>query len=132
MQNYNINLHDIKPLLEVEEYSFYHLMILCLVALVVVLGLIYLIYKYFKNRNKYNKRKDYLSKIRELDLNDTKKTAYALSFYGEIFKNDSTRHLEMFNNITDRLKKYKYKKDVEKFDDEVLGYIELYKEMLDV
>ena len=132
MQNYNINLHDIKPLLEVEEYSFYHLMILCLVALVVVLGLIYLIYKYLKNRNKYNKRKDYLSKIRELDLNDTKKTAYALSFYGEIFKNDSTRHLEMFNNITDRLKKYKYKKDVEKFDDEVLGYIELYKEMLDV
>ena len=38
----------------------------------------------------------------------------------------------MYKNIVDRLEVYKYKKDVEVFDKEILGYIDLYKGMLDV
>ena len=65
-------------------------------------------------------------------MSDTKKSAYAISSYGFTFKDDSQRHSEMYKNLSDRLESYKYKKNVEKFDSETLGYIDLYKGMLDV
>ncbi|MEA2099713.1 MAG: hypothetical protein U9P72_06255 [Campylobacterota bacterium] len=131
-KSYDIPLHDIKPLLEVEEYSLYYFLGASFLALVFLFGIIYLIYIYFKNKNAYNIRKDYLKKIELLNLKDTKKSAYALTLYGEIFKDDSPRHIEMYKNITQRLEPYKYKKTVDEFDKETLAYIELYKEMLDV
>ena len=131
-QNYDIPLHDIKPLLEVDDYSFYYFLGALSVLIILLIGIIYLVYKYFKKRNAYNKRKEYINNINNLDINDTKKTAYQISFYGELFKDDSPRHAEMFQNLTQRLESYKYKKTVDKFDKETIGYIDLYKEMLDV
>jgi len=131
-QNYDISLHDIKPLLPIDDYSLYYFLGASFVVIAIILSIFYLIYRFFKNRNKYNIRKDYMQKIADLDLTDTKKSAYALTFYGAIFKDDSSRHTEMYKNITQRLEPYKYKKDVDKFDKEILGYIELYRGMLDV
>ena len=70
--------------------------------------------------------------IDNLDIDDTKNTAYLLTLYGATYKNDSSRHTTMYNNLASRLQTYKYKKNVEKFDDETLGYIELFKGMIDV
>ena len=70
--------------------------------------------------------------LRTLDLSDAKKAAYAITNYGATFKDDSPRHSEMYANLHNRLEKYKYKKEVEKLDEETLGYFELYKEMCDV
>ena len=131
-RSYDIPLHDIKPLLEVQEYSLYYFLAASFVAVILILGIIYLIYRYFKKRNAYNIRKEYIKNLSNLDYSDTKKTAYLISFYGAIFKDDSPRHTEMYQNISQRLESYKYKKAVESFDDETLGYIDLYKEMLDV
>ena len=131
-KSYDIPLHDIKPLLEVQEYSLYYFLSATVVVLILLLGISYLIYRYFKKRNAYNIRKEYLKNLNSLDFSNTKKTAYLISFYGAIFKDDSPRHTEMYNNLTQRLESYKYKKDVDSFDDETLGYIDLYKEMLDV
>lgn len=131
-KSYDIPLHDIKPLLEVQEYSLYYFLAASFIALILILGIIYLVYRYFKKRNAFNVRKEYIKNLKNLDFSDTKKTAYLITFYGEIFKDDSPRHTEMYSNLTQRLESYKYKKDVENFDDETLGYIDLYKEMLDV
>jgi hypothetical protein len=38
----------------------------------------------------------------------------------------------MYENLINRLEVYKYKKDVDAYDGEIIGYIELYKEMIDV
>lgn len=131
-QSYDIPLHDIKTIVEVQEYSFYYLLVISLAAAVLVLGLLYLIYKYFKNKNKYNERKEHFKILNELDLNDTKKAAYAISKYGATFKNDSDRQKGMYDNLTSRLEGYKYKKSVDAFDKETLSFIELYKGMIDV
>ena len=128
----NIQLHDIKTIVDVQDYSFYYFLGISFIAVILVVGTIYLLIKWFKNRNRYNQRKEYFKKIKRLNLKDAKKSAYAITFYGGLFKDDSPRHNEMFKNITQRLEDYKYKKDVEKFDKETLGYIELYKEMIDV
>ena len=131
-QSYDIPLHDIKPLLEVDEYSLYYFLGASSLLVILLLGIIYLIYRYFKKRNAYNIRKEYINNINALDFSDTKKTAYQISFYGEIFKDDSPRHAEMYQNLMQRLESYKYKKTVDSFDKETIGFMELYKEMLDV
>ena len=127
-----IPLHDIKPLLEIEEYSLYYLLGIISLVILLVLGISYLVYKWFKKRNAFNIRKEHKKLLSAINLRETKKAAYSLTFYGATFKDDSPRHVEMFQNLTQRLEVYKYKKSVDKFDKETLGYVELYKDMLDV
>ena len=131
-QSFDIQLHDIKPILEIEEYSIYYFSGMIFLSLVLLIGLGYLLYMWIKARNSFNQRKENLRLINELDFTNTKESAYAITSLGYIFKDDSPRHSEMYENLSARLGEYKYKKEVDEFDDEVKGYIELYKGMLDV
>ncbi len=131
-QTQTIQLHDIKTIVEVQEYSLYYLFGVTVLGLFVLLAIGYLAIKWYKSKNKYNQRKEYFKVLKSLNLKDTKKTAYAITFYGSVFKDDSPRHTEMFKNLTQRLEPYKYKKEVDSLDKDTLGYIELYKEMIDV
>jgi len=129
---YDVPLHDIKTIVEVQEYSFYYLLGSVFLAVLALSVLVYLIYKYIQKLNAYNERKEHLKLLNLLDLTDTKNAAYAISRYGITFANDGVRESEMYKNITSRLEQYKYKQSVEEFDEETLGYIELYKDMLHV
>lgn len=130
--SYDIPLHDIKPIMEIEEYSLYYLLGVSLFALALLFAISYLLFSWLKKRNRYNKRKEDFKSICELDFTRTKESAYAITLYGATFKNDSQRHLEMYENLLTRLEGYKYKKEVKAFDSQTLGYIELYKGMIDV
>ncbi|MCD6433135.1 MAG: hypothetical protein J7L21_03760 [Sulfurimonas sp.] len=127
-----IELHDIKPIVEIVEPSLYFFLATSLAVLLLVCVLFYLIYKWLKNRKRFNIRKEHLRLMNLLDLSDAKKSAYSMTFYGATFKDDSPRHAEMYRNLNLRLEDYKYKKEVEKLDRETLGYFELYREMCDV
>ncbi|QOY50873.1 hypothetical protein [Candidatus Sulfurimonas baltica] len=131
-QSYDIPLHDIKTIVDVTEYSLYYLLGVSSVVLIVLFLGLYLLYMWYKKRNAFNIKKEHYRLLHELDLSDTKHSAYAITSYGLTFKDDSPRHQEMYTNITNRLEVYKYKKHVDKFDSETLGYIELYKGMIDV
>ena len=132
IQSYDIPLHDIKPIVHVEEPSLYFFLGTIGIS-VLVLGIIgYFIYLWMKRRNAFNIRKYHYKLLNALDLKDTKQSAYLITTYGATFANDSDRHIEMFKNLVQRLETYKYKKDIEPFDSEMTGYIELYKDMLDV
>ena len=130
-REFDIPLHDIKPIVEIQEYSLYYLLGAIGLGLVILGFIVYFLYIWYKKRNAFNLRKYHLNLINDLDLSDTKNAAYALSSYGLTFKDDSPGHTEMYENITQRLEAYKYKKDVEAFDSETLGYIEVFKEMID-
>ena len=129
---YDVPLHDIKTIVEVQEYSFYYLLGVVFLSVLVLSVLAYFVYKYIQKINAYNQRKEHFKLLNSLDLTDTKNTAYAISKYGIIFANDGQRESEMYKNITSRLEQFKYKQYVEEFDKETLGYIELYKGMIDV
>ncbi|MCF6339419.1 MAG: hypothetical protein L3J10_01545 [Sulfurimonas sp.] len=131
-QSFDIKLNDIKPILEVQEYSFYYFLGLSFVLLLLILGVSYLIYMWIKQRNAFNIRKEHIGLLKSLDLSDTKQSAYDITRYGVTFRDDSLRHKEMFENITNRLATYKYKKEVKEFDKETLEYIKLYEDMIDV
>ena len=131
-QNYDIPLHDIKPLLEIQEYSLYYLIGVSIVVAFVLFAILYLILKWIKMRNAFNIRKEHFKLLNAVDLSDAKRAAYDITFYGHTFSNDSQRHSEMYKNLLDRLESYKYKKNVDAIDSEVIGYIELYRGMIDV
>ncbi len=129
---YDVPLHDIKTVVEVQEYSFYYLLGTVFLSILVLIAFGYFIYKYIQKRNAYNERKEHFKLLNSLDLSDTKNAAYAISRYGLTFANDGQRESEMYKNIISRLEQFKYKKSVEEFDRETLGYIELYKDMINV
>ncbi len=132
MQSYDIPLHDIKPIVDVHEYSLYYFLGVAGAAILLAGGILYLIYLWLKKRKRFNIRKEHKRVLNSLAFIDAKRTAYAITHYGATFKNDTPRHGEMYKNLTDRLEAYKYKKEVDGLDKETLGYFELYKEMCDV
>lgn len=132
MQSSEIILHDIKPILEVQEYSLYYFIALVALGFLLFIGLGYIFYKNFKAKKRFNLRKEHHERFKSLDLSKTKDAAYGITLYGLTFKNDSPRHTEMYENISKRLEAYKYKKSVDAFDEEVLAYIDLYRGMIDV
>jgi len=135
MQNIKQNeipLHDIKPLIEIHEYSLYCFLGVSLLATLIVVGLLYLAYRWIKNKKKFNLRAEHYKLLNNLDYSNPKKAAYDLTFYGTTFEDDSERHQKAYEDMIEKLEKYKYKKDVEDFDADTLHVINLYKEMIDV
>ncbi|MDQ1263314.1 MAG: hypothetical protein QG559_315 [Campylobacterota bacterium] len=131
-QSFDIPLHDIKTVVPIEDYSFYYLLAISAVVLLFVGAMSYLLYKWYKSRNRYNKRKEHFDILNSIDFANAKQSAYDLTLYGATFKDDSLRHKEMYENIINRLENYKYKKEVDAFDSEMIGYIKLYIGMVDV
>lgn len=131
-KSYEIPLHDIKPLVEIQEYSMEYLIVMSTILVIILLAIIYLLLKWFKQRKKFNLRKEHLQLIKALDYSDTKNAAYKLTLYGYTFKDDTPRHEKAYNELFETLQNYKYKKSVESFDKKTLHFIEIYKGMLDV
>jgi hypothetical protein len=130
--NYDIPLHDIKPIIDVQEYSLYYLLGMSFFVFLLACGILYILYKRIQRHKAFNIRKEHKKLLSSLDLSNPKKSAYLITLYGATFKEDSPRHVEMYANLTARLESYKYKKEVANLDSETLGYFELYKEMCDV
>ena len=131
-KNFDIPLHDIKPIVEVQEYSLYYFILLLALTIFLLFALSYLFYKYWKKKKRYNKRAEDKKALENISFEDPKAAAYALTFYGATFSDDSSRHHEMYQNLLGRLENFKYKKTVESIDEETMSYYQLYKEMCDV
>ncbi|NOQ29554.1 MAG: hypothetical protein GQ570_00375 [Helicobacteraceae bacterium] len=131
-QDLNIPLHDIKPLVEVPDQSLYILIALVVVGLVVLIFLAIWIYNYFTRVKKLNIRKRDFEALQNIDFSDPKAAAYDISKYGLTFSNDSEQLQQKYQNLSEQLSAYKYKKDVEVIDEKVKAYFEIYKGMIDV
>ncbi len=127
-----IPLHDIKPLLEIQEYSFYYLLALIAVGVIIVSALGYLLYKFIQRRNRFNIRAEHLKLLNTLDLSDAKAAAYEITQLGATFKDDSERNLNAYETLVEHLENYKYKKYVSGFDEETKHLLERYRGMIDV
>jgi hypothetical protein len=128
----SIPIHDIKPLVEIQEYSFYYFIALVVIASIILGDILYLLYRYLKHKNRFNLRKEHYRLFKNVDRSHPKQAAYALTKYGLTFRDDDARHAKAYDAMVEKLQKYKYKKDVEMFDKQTQHYIELYEAMLDV
>ena len=130
--NETIKIHDIKGLIEVPDYSIYIYYGLIIGAILLLCLIGYLIYKFYQNK-KQNIRKEYLSKLKAIDfkLNSSKQNAYEITKYGQLLAIDD-REVQLLNDLVQNLETYKYKKNVDNFDNETKALYDRFIESLDV
>ena len=125
-----IKIHDIKPLIEVPDYSMYIFYGLVLLVAIIFGLIIYFIYRFFKNR-KQNIRKEYFKKLKEVDFINSKQSAYSITKYGQLLAK-SDREKQLLHDLIEKLESYKYRKDVPSFDSETKLLFDNFMESLDV
>ncbi len=125
-----IKIHDIKDIVEVPDFSFYIYYGLISLAIILILIAFYFIYKFFKNK-KVNIRKEYYKILEELDLTNTKNSAYLITKYGHILAQNE-REKQLFYDLVEMLEIYKYKKNVPIFSEDIKVSLKIFMESLDV
>lgn len=129
---YDIPLHDIKPLVGIEDYSLYYFIATVSASIVVVFFIIYYLFKWIKKRKKFNIRLKHKEHLEGIDFQSSKDAAYKITMYAHTFKDDSEILQNAYEKLVEQLEKYKYKKDVDKFDEETIKLIDSYKSLVHV
>ena len=107
-------LKDIKPNVTIIDYQFY---VFIAVTLLIAALAIYLLFKFFKKKQP----NPYLIKLKNLDFNNSKQTAYEFSEYARYFLNDENK--DFYEEILKELEKYKYKPVVDDLDKKTIQKI---------
>jgi hypothetical protein len=124
--NATMQLRDIKPLVEIEDSSFYLYWGLILLGLLAVIIIGYFLYQKFKIIQKVHREKEYLEVLNTIDWSSPKKAAYKATHYGRLLVTDERREV-LFSQLLPLLERYKYKKETQRVDDETIGQFELYR-----
>jgi len=127
-----IKIHDIKPLVEIHEYSLYYFIALVSIVIILLSIIIFFLIRWYKNKNRFNIREEHFNLLKKINLKDAKSAAYEITFYGLTFKDDSQEHTLAYDNLQTSLENYKYKKYVDNFDKETKKYLDIYLGMIDV
>ena len=126
----NLTLRDIKPLMEIPDYSYYLFVgIVALLSIVLFLLLFSLVRHFWKNK-KANMKKLYLKQLKDINWKDSKKAAYEVTKLGRHFIDDK-RCSEIYQQLLPMLEVYKYKKEVPKVSNETLKQYNLLVHVID-
>jgi hypothetical protein len=123
-------LRDIKPLLEIPDYSYVMFVVLSLFLLIVLLGLLYFFGKKIWKNRKINMQKVYFERLKSVDWNNTKKSAYEVTFFGRALATEP-RVEEIYKQLLPMLEPYKYRKEVPMIDDETMKQYNLLVHIID-
>ncbi len=129
-QNLTAQLKDIKPLIEIPDSSFYLYWGLIGAGAVLSLGVLFFVAKKLWENRKINKAKQYLAALKSIDWSNSKKAAYEATHYARLLATDDRRK-ELFAQLEPMLEKYKYKKVVDKVDQDTLNKFNLYVQVAD-
>ncbi len=105
-----LEINDIKPLVTIPDYSMYLYYGLIFIAISIGCLMGYFVYKYFTT-NKISLDKQYYQKLQDIDLSNTKQSAYAITHYG-ILLTKTQRQKDIFEELNHLLEEFKYKKNV--------------------
>lgn len=131
MKDLNIPVHDITPLLEIPNNTYYYFLGWLCVTILISIFFAFKVIKYFRTK-KVSIRKEAYFKLSHIDFSDPKRAAYHISEFGRFFAHDNEQTSQAYLNLFERLEVYKYAPSVCKIDDETLGYYRLYLESIDV
>ena len=100
-------LKDIKPLVEINDYSFIILILTIIIFFSIsILGFYYL-KKYLKIKRERNKRDFYYQKLKRMDMQNSKQCAYTITKYGKFLVKED-KQIELLKNLNQNLEIYKY------------------------
>lgn len=131
MRSDDIPLHDIKPLVELHDYTLYYVAAAAVVVLILLLTVLYLLLRQWRASRKRDRRRECLEALKAVNPDDAKRAAYAITRFGRCFADDSPRLFEAYQGLCHRLEPYKFKKDVPQMDEETRAHIRIFLGMID-
>ena len=123
-------IKDIKPMVEIPDMSLYLYWGAILLALAILGAALYFLARKLWGWRKENREKAYLEALHRIEWSDPKRAAYEATKYGRLLATDDRRK-ELFSQLLPLLERYKYRKNVEKVDEETLRRFELYRNVCD-
>ena len=126
----NGGLRDIKPLLEIPDYSYAIFLALALFMGLLVLSLVLILLRKFWIKRKIDMKKVYFERLKNVNWQRTKEAAYEVTFFGRYFI-DEQRVEEIYKQLIEMLEPYKYRKDVPDIDEETLKQYNLLVHVID-
>ncbi len=124
------NLKDIKPLVEIPDSSFIIFSITLGLIAVFVLITLFFVWRYFYKKRLPNRKKEYLKILQNMNLSNTKESAYLITKYGRALANEPKKR-EILDELIKLLEEYKYKKDVDgEFKKEIKEYFDTFMELV--
>lgn len=100
-------LRDIKPLMEIGDYSFV-ILILTIIAVSGTLSIgIYYLIGYLKVKKERDKRDFYHQKLKKMDIQNSKQCAYTITKYGKFLVKEE-KEREFLERLNQNLEMYKY------------------------
>lgn len=125
-----LQLHDIKGLVEIPDYSLYVLLSLIILGVILVLCLCIYGYKYLK-KNTHTQEKVSASILKEMDFTITKQAAYLITHHGRIVAK-TPRDKKLLEELILDLTQYKYKKNTPTMQPKTTLLFEQFMESIDV
>ncbi len=130
MQDTNMTLRDIKPLLEIPDISYYIYYGLISLGVAIVSIVLFFAIRIYLQRRRENLAKGYLASLKDIDWSNPKASAYKVTHYARLLATDE-RRVKLFEQLKPLLERYKYKKEVEGVDDETIKYYNLFVQVAD-
>lgn len=125
-----IDLKDIRALEPINDISFYLFIIAITFVSLIIAALLYKLIFTIVQRKKDNLRKEVLQKLKDIEFDDAKDAAYKITKYARFLATDERRK-KMFDQLEQKLKKYKFAKDVPEFDDNSISHYNLFLKSID-
>ena len=121
------DITDIEDIVSIKDFSLY--IDFALVALSIVM--IYFIFKFYKKKKNrpLTKKELALKAYKSIDFTNPKRASYLITKYGYVLSTDK-KSQEIFKELMKDLTRYKYKKNVDDFDDKTIGLYNLFLEVV--
>jgi hypothetical protein len=126
--NITAQLRDIKPLIEIPDSSYYYYWGLITLVSLFILGSLLFAIKYFWEHRKINLAKGYLASLKSIDWKESKEASYEATKYARLLATNEKKEA-LFATLEEKLVAYKYRKTVEKMDEETMNLLNEYIEV---
>jgi hypothetical protein len=126
----NGELRDIKPLLEIPDYSYTVFIVLAFFMAFIILTLLFIFFRKFFSNHKKDIKKVYFQRIKNVDWKHSKQAAYEVTFFGRLLS-DEPRVKEIYTQLVPMLNQYKYRREVPVIDEETLKQYNLLVHIID-
>ncbi len=106
-----LKIHDIKPIVEIPDYSIYLYYGLIVCAVLFGLFILYWVYRLITKTKKVSHDKEYFKILKDIEFTNVKNAAYTMTKYGRLLAKDE-RQKSLLEDLYHSLEEFKYKKVV--------------------
>jgi len=123
-------LHDIKPLLEIPDSSYYIYFGMIAFGIFILLSLLFFLLRKFLLNRKESTAQQQLKALKKVDWSNSKEAAYRVTRLGRMLVEDK-RSEEIYRQLLPLLERYKYKQKAPLVNEETLKQYNLLVHILD-